>query len=84
MRLRSKVIKVERKRITRSAHMIDRGLPTERTVVEYDDLGWFVFLEGNVSLHCGAEQPPFSAGDDLIVTLEKSEALEGGFSTADR
>lgn len=67
----AKVLAVtERKEVIRTS-VIDRGLPTQELRSETESLGWYAYLEGNISIYLGAEKPKLEAGDELLITLEK-------------
>lgn len=69
----TKVIRVDEKRRAKSGRIYDRGLPTQRMQVEYESTGWWVFLEGNLSISLGSVKPPLEPGDNIIITLEKAQ-----------
>lgn len=72
-RFTTKVIRVEEKRRAVRGSIHDRGLPTQRMQVEYESKGWWVFLEGNLSISLGSVKPPLEPGDSITITLEKTQ-----------
>jgi hypothetical protein len=66
---------VARKPRVARGHIIDRGLPTQRTELEHEDLGWWITV-GDMSLYLGTstEQPIIQAGDSVKIIIEKTDA----------
>ena len=73
----AKVISVERKRKVLRARRIhvtelDPGKepPKGDIEFEYEDLGWFIHLEGSwESLYVGHEEPQVKPGETMVVTM---------------
>ena len=66
----SRVKKVEQKR------RIKRGWKDEKgnEQFEYEDMGWFMLMEGSWEyLYMGETKPSFDVGDDVIVTIERRQ-----------
>jgi len=59
----------EKQRIARG-YVLDRGLPTQRAVLEYETLGWWLTI-GDNSFYLGAEKPGISVGDRIGITIER-------------
>lgn len=59
----------EKQRIARG-YVLDRGLPTQRAVLEYGTLGWWLTI-GDNSFYLGAEKPDISVGDRIGITIER-------------
>jgi len=74
MKRTARVIRVEQKTRTLGAVVHDRGLPTEQVDFKGEDLGWFIVIEGNLSIYWGPMRPEdVKAGDEVIITVEKSQ-----------
>jgi hypothetical protein len=59
----------EKQRIARG-YVLDRSLPTQRAVLEYETLGWWLTI-GDNSFYLGAEKPDISVGDRIGITIER-------------
>lgn len=61
---------VERQAVVRS-FVRDRGQPTEQVEAETRSEGWFLYLEGNISIGVGPDRPDIVEGDELRITIER-------------
>jgi hypothetical protein len=69
---RSKILDVSRKDRIVTARKENPADPQSEVVVEREDLGWTILLEGSRErLFVGDEHPGFSAGDKVVVSIEK-------------
>jgi|HubBroStandDraft_6_1064221.scaffolds.fasta_scaffold00056_87 hypothetical protein len=38
----------------------------------YEDTGWWLVFPGNFSVHAGNDEPDLKAGDNVLITIEKT------------
>ena len=74
MRFHSRIKKIEQKRRAVRGY-VDQD--SGQTMVEYEDIGWFIMLDGSwESWYVGKEQPDFKIGQAVSVTISIEEATQ--------